>query len=103
MLLKNANLILEKFQIIGKVMTSGDKEEAKALIDELNPIKKDFDLYISDSTNKNQSLACDMIINVLFSRYLKRVSAHLSNIVSSITNPFDKIGFYHGDSGKEVD
>ncbi|MFQ6676192.1 MAG: PhoU domain-containing protein, partial [Fidelibacterota bacterium] len=29
----------------------------------------------------------------LYVRYLKRISAHLNNIVTSVVNPFDRIGF----------
>jgi len=29
----------------------------------------------------------------LYIRYLKRISAHLNNMVSSVVNPFDRIGF----------
>jgi hypothetical protein len=33
------------------------------------------------------------VTTVLYLRYLKRVSAHLKNIASSVVNPFDRIGF----------
>ena len=29
----------------------------------------------------------------LYARYLKRISAHSRNLVSSIVNPFDRIGY----------
>ena len=29
----------------------------------------------------------------LYSRYLKRIGAHLKNITSTIVNPYDKIGY----------
>lgn len=29
----------------------------------------------------------------LYARYLKRISAHLNNMVTSVVNPFDRIGF----------
>ncbi len=31
---------------------------------------------------------------VLYARYLKRVSAHLSNVTSSVNRPFDRIGYF---------
>ena len=34
----------------------------------------------------------------LYSRYLKRISAHLNNMISSVVNPFDRIGFIEEDS-----
>ena len=30
---------------------------------------------------------------VLYSRYLKRIAAHSRNLISSIVNPFERIGY----------
>ena len=35
----------------------------------------------------------DAVIMALTVRFLKRISAHLSNLASSVVNPFDRIGF----------
>lgn len=35
----------------------------------------------------------DAIVTALYTRYLKRISAHLINIASSVFNPFERIGF----------
>ena len=37
--------------------------------------------------------ASDAITTALYSRYLKRIAAHLINVASSIVNPFERIGF----------
>ncbi|MFQ6607239.1 MAG: PhoU domain-containing protein [Fidelibacterota bacterium] len=34
----------------------------------------------------------------LYARYLKRISAHLNNMISSVVNPFDMIGFREKES-----
>ena len=40
----------------------------------------------------------------LYIRFLKRISAHLMNIASSVVNPFDRIGFREKDpSNSTVD
>ncbi len=39
----------------------------------------------------------EAVATALYARYLKRISAHLKNIASSIVNPFDRIG-YRGQS-----
>ena len=39
----------------------------------------------------------------LFLRYSKRISSHLMNIATSITNPIDKIGYYVGDEEMKDD
>ncbi len=35
----------------------------------------------------------EAVTTALYVRFLKRVSAHLMNIASSVVNPFDRIGF----------
>ncbi len=37
--------------------------------------------------------ATDAVATALYTRYLKRIAAHLMNIASSIFNPFERIGF----------
>ncbi|MFQ6616671.1 MAG: PhoU domain-containing protein [Fidelibacterota bacterium] len=37
--------------------------------------------------------SADSAALALYVRYLKRISAHLNNIVTSVVNPFDRIGF----------
>ncbi|MCH7732768.1 MAG: hypothetical protein IIB44_09685 [Candidatus Marinimicrobia bacterium] len=37
----------------------------------------------------------------LYVRYLKRISAHLNNMVSSVVNPFDRIGFRELDESEK--
>jgi hypothetical protein len=40
------------------------------------------------------------VTTALYIRYLKRTSAHLMDIASSLANPFDRIGFREEDPGK---
>ena len=35
----------------------------------------------------------DAVATALYTRYLKRIGAHLMNIATSIVNPFERIGF----------
>ena len=53
---------------------------------------------------KASDLSCNqMVLLAHAARYLKRVSAHLKNIASSVVNPFDRIGFKHLTSEEPVD
>jgi phosphate transport system protein len=97
---KNITIVFEK---VKRVFISGDSEDALALMKELNAIKKQYDRYVFEVASVKECSARTTITNVLFSRYLKRVCAHLENITSSIANPFDMIGFYKGDLNKEAD
>jgi phosphate uptake regulator len=42
----------------------------------------------------------EAVTAVLYVRYLKRISAHLMNIASSVVNPFDRIGFRDDDPNR---
>ena len=43
-------------------------------------------------------LVCNEAVSTaLYVRFLKRISAHLMNIASSVVNPFDRIGFRDDD------
>ncbi len=35
----------------------------------------------------------DAVALALYVRYLKRISAHLNNMITSVVNPFERIGF----------
>lgn len=50
-------------------------------------IRKIITGEVSDLTVESASVL------VLYFRYLKRINAHLRNIVSSVINPFDRIGY----------
>jgi len=91
---KDAEFILKQFAVVRNAMEADDQKEAQDLMDVLDPIRKGFDTYISDMVCEKKGHVGNAVVNALFSRYLKRVGAHLENIASSIANPFDRIGFY---------
>jgi phosphate transport system protein len=91
------------FEEVKSAFSSGDAKEAALVMNKLNPVKKEFDTYISKLATKRGLSTRKTVVNVLFSRYLKRVCAHLENIVSGIANPFDMIGFYKENMNKEAD
>ena len=95
--------ITQLFEKVKNVFIDEDEKEAAALMEQFNKIKKGCDKYIFDIASTKDCSARRTIVNVLFSRYLKRVTAHLENMMSSIANPFDMIGFYKGNLNKEAD
>ena len=45
-------------------------------------------------SGKDDSLCASQAASVvLYSRYLKRIAAHSRNLISSIVNPFERIGY----------
>ena len=73
-----------------------DIEKARKL---MSQYKKDISTQADDITNEivmgkisdlNVGSACGV---GLYSRYLKRIAAHSRNIISSVVNPFERIGY----------
>ena len=51
----------------------------------------------------DNAITCNQrVLVALAARYLKRVSAHLKNIASSVVNPFDRIGFKPPEEDEKV-
>lgn len=72
-----------------------DRASAKSLIKEhywvLKRCDEIVDIFIRDENAAVSSR--DAATRVLYARYLKRIAAHLTNIASSVVNPFERIGF----------
>ena len=66
------------------------KEEISAVCDQID------DELVKGTVGEISS--GDSAALALYARYLKRISAHLNNMISSVVNPFDRIGFREGDS-----
>ncbi len=77
------------------VVRSGYTEGAQSLIREHLWIKQRCDEIVRElvSTTSSDLAQHDAVATALYSRYLKRVGAHLMNILSSLTNPFEQIGY----------
>ena len=103
-LTESAVFISKTFKEVEKVFASGNAKEAHGIMNKINPVKKGFETYIfEEAATQTGRSTRRTIVNVLYSRYLKRVAAHLETIASGIANPFDMIGFYKGNIRKEAD
>ena len=60
----------------------------KNISSQCDSITNDIILGRIDDLNSSNSTAVG-----LYARYLKRVSAHSRNLISSIVNPFERIGY----------
>ncbi len=89
------------FGAIVDILKSGDAEGARALIRDHLWIKRRCDDIARDlaATAGNGLSQSDAVTTALYARYLKRVGAHLMNILSSVINPFDKIGYREATEG----
>jgi phosphate uptake regulator len=88
-------IIKGRFDNAMKSFGEGDEELARKLMREHQPISTECDRIINDIIlEKDESFATgEAVVLALYVRFLKRISAHLTNIVSSVANPFPRIGF----------
>ncbi len=93
------------FTLLIEAMPAADVEKAREVMAEHWWIARRSDEILSALIGHgDQDLACtEAVTTALYVRFLKRVSAHLMNIASSVVNPFDRIGFRGEDYDGEED
>ena len=97
-LIKNYVEILKKmFKDTFRSFKKADIELATAVIDVHFDFKSKIDENLIELATKEPNTEINYVTYALILRYFKRISAHLMNIATSITNPIDKIGYYVGD------
>lgn len=87
--------IERQFPVVIEVLRSNDVDTARTVLDEEPVVARAADAIITDIVTCEAATesACQAVRISLYTRYLKRINAHLSNIASSIVNPFPRIGF----------
>jgi len=85
----------ERFNKITDIIADMDIAKARSIMSEHRNISSTCDRIMKDIiSEKDKSLGPgDATVLALYFRYLKRIAAHLTNISSSIVNPFPRIGF----------
>jgi len=88
-------IVNRMFRDIGPALEGLDEEMARAVIrdhKELSGrVEKGIQLLRTEKALAGQ--AGRAVTAALYLRYLKRVSAHLKNVATSVVNPYDRIGF----------
>jgi phosphate uptake regulator len=92
---KAESAVAELFDRTLPVLKSSDKAAARDLITNHWWLRKLCDeIDIGLIKEKDPSLRSGDAVSVaLYVRYLKRIGAHLMNILSGVVNPFERIGF----------
>ncbi|MEW6410882.1 MAG: PhoU domain-containing protein [Candidatus Zixiibacteriota bacterium] len=89
------DVIEQHFPTVIEVLKTQDKEKARKILRAEEEIGKLSDEIVNDlilEKDKKMSTS-DSVSLAMYARYLKRINAHLTNIASSIVNPFPRIGF----------
>lgn len=87
--------INKMFKSAPECIETGDEDVALEIYSETKEIGRSCDRYIEMLIveNPEELDTASTAVLVLYFRYLKRINAHLRNIISSVINPYDRIGF----------
>ena len=88
--------LIKVFAGTRQCLEDGDEKIALDVYTHTKEIAKSCDESIARMIRDEAAagMQCGSIaVLVLYFRYLKRINAHLKNIVSSVINPFDRIGY----------
>jgi phosphate uptake regulator len=84
---------LESFELTLEALREADNEGAMRVMNNHAENAKTCDAILTEMAADDSLRTRHAIVLALLTRYLKRVSAHLSNIASSVANPYHRIGF----------
>jgi Na+/phosphate symporter len=93
------------FTLLIEAMPKNDEAKAKEVMSEHWWIARRSDEILAALIGHDDSgLPCkEAVSTALYVRFLKRISAHLMNVASSVVNPFDRIGFRGDDPDNLID
>ncbi|MCJ7680096.1 MAG: hypothetical protein MUP70_05165 [Candidatus Aminicenantes bacterium] len=84
------------------IFKMGEKDKAQTFYVYYREVTKKTDALILHIMDDDKLKVREAVIYALFSRYLKRISAHLANILTTVINPFHLVGYgIKGDEDKE--
>jgi len=89
--------VQDNFRKVIDVYKDKDKELGSQAMDELILIAKECHSILEGLIDSEHLYFKEGIIYALLSRYLKRISAHLKNVASSVVNPFHRLGYRPGE------
>jgi len=93
------------FMLLIEALPKADEAKAKEVMSEHWWIARRADGILNALiVRSDPDLVCSEAVSAaLYVRFLKRISAHLMNIASSVVNPFDRIGFREDEFENLVD
>ncbi|MCB1247633.1 MAG: hypothetical protein KDB69_10230 [Acidimicrobiia bacterium] len=84
-----AQLILDAADVFGAT----DAEAAQRLISKADTFLAEYDTKIRDAYNSTGP-ASDAVARALYYRYLKRITAHVMNLLTALVQPLDRLDSY---------
>jgi phosphate uptake regulator len=80
------------------VFQAQDSEAAQELIDKADGFLDDYDDHVK-LAYRYEGPASEAVSRALYYRYLKRITAHVMNFLTSLVMPIDRLDYYDEDKG----
>ena len=75
------------------VFEERDAEKAQRLLDKADGFLKQYD-RLTKAAYQSDGPASDAVARALYYRYLKRITAHVMNLITSLVMPIDRLDYY---------
>ena len=85
--------VSSRISLMGEILSMRDEERARTYIERGDEMRKDFDRRVNELLHSTEE-AVTAVPRALLFRFLKRVSAHSSNVVSAVVMPVDQLDHY---------
>jgi phosphate transport system protein len=76
-----------------EVFGERDTEKAARLIDKADGFLKQYD-RLTKAAYRSEGPASEAVARALYYRYLKRITAHVMNLITSLVMPIDRLDYY---------
>ena len=85
--------VSSRISLMGEILSMRDEERARTYIERGDEMRKDFDRRVNELLHSTEE-AVTAVPRALLFRFLKRVSAHSSNVVSAVVMPVDQLDYF---------
>ena len=85
--------VSSRISLMGEILSVRDEQRARTYIERGDELRRDFDQRVNELLHSTEA-AVTAVPKALLFRFLKRVSAHSSNVVSAVVMPVDQLDYF---------
>ena len=85
--------VSSRISLMGEILSVRDEQRARTYIERGDELRRDFDQRVNELLHSTEA-AVTAVPKALLFRFLKRVSAHSSNVVSAVIMPVDQLDYF---------
>ena len=90
-----------RIALMGEILTTRDEDRARAYIERGDELRREFDGLVNELVHATAP-ALVAVPRALLYRFLKRVAAHCSNVVTAVVMPVDRLDYFDEDDDTRV-